>query len=293
MPDYTTTGLISQIRRRSSMPDSQNLFTDDKLIDMINDEFVAKILPFVVSFHEEYYLSTVSYTTDGSTTEYDIPSDAIGSKMKDVQLWDSNGNMLGPLTRLSPSELSWGVSGYYIENNKIVMYPDAINTGSILKILYYKRPNSIIPVSESAKVTSVTSTTTTTVVCQSIPANIVNGSTIDIVQATPPFKIKATKTITAINVNDFTIPLTTGISAGDYVCLTGDSVVAEIPAECYVLLAQAVVLRCLEALGDSGGLQIAASIYEGMKADVQNLLTPRVENEPKRIYLPYSLRRYV
>lgn len=290
MPDYTTDGLISQIRRRASMPESQNLFTDSKLVDMLNDEFVAKILPFVVSFHEEYYLDFVDYSIDGVTTEYNIPADAIGNKLKDVQIWNS-GYMVAPLPRLSPSELSWGWQGYYIKNNKIVLYPNPLNVGDTLRIQYYRRPSSLILNNEGAKITVVPSTTTVTV--QSIPASIVNGSVIDIVEVTPPFKVLGTRTITNISGNDISFSALSGISVGSYVCLSGESVSAEIPAECYVLLAQAVVVRCLEAIADVGGLQIASSVYDSMKADIQNLLTPRVENEPKRIYLPNSLRRYV
>lgn len=293
MPDYTTDGLIAQIRRRASMPESQNLFTDAGLVNMINDEFVAKILPFVVSFHEEYYLNFIDYALDGVTTDYDIPSDAIGNKLKDVQIW-REGYMISPLPRLSPSELSWGIQGYYIKNNKIVLYPNPLATGNTLRIQYYKRPNSLVLNNEGAKITQITQSSPNTIfTVQSIPAGITNGSTIDIVEVTSPFKVDATRTITNIAGNDITVASVTGASVGSYICLTGESVSAEIPAECYVLLAQAVVVRCLEALADVGGLQIASSVYESMKADIQNLLTPRVENEPKRIYLPNKLRRYV
>lgn len=293
MPDYTVDGLVSQVRRRSAMPESQNLFTDATLIDMLNDEFVAKILPFVVSFHEEYYLTFVDYAADSTTKEYDIPAAAIGNKLKDVQVW-RNGYMLSSLPRLSPSELSWGFQGYYLQGNKIVLYPDALGTGNTIRMQYYKRPNSLVANSAGAKVNGVTNTPPNTILgSASIPATITNGVIVDVVESTPPFRVIGTRTVGSVTPSDITIPTLSGVATTNYVCLTGETISPEIPAECYVLLAQAVVVRCLEAIADVGGLQIATSIYESMKADIQNLLTPRVENEPKRIYLPNSLRRYV
>ena len=45
--DFTSTGLIAQIKRRALIPTSQNLFTSSDIIDMLNEELQNRIVPYI------------------------------------------------------------------------------------------------------------------------------------------------------------------------------------------------------------------------------------------------------
>ena len=71
--DFTSTGLIAQLKRRALVPTSQNLFTNSDLIAMLNEELQNRIVPYVLAVREDYFLTYKEYVQDGSMTELDIP----------------------------------------------------------------------------------------------------------------------------------------------------------------------------------------------------------------------------
>jgi hypothetical protein len=66
------------------------------------------------------------------------------------------------------------------------------------------------------------------------------------------------------------------------VCLAGQSPVPQIPPELHPLLAQRVVCKALESLGDAAGFQAAQLKMAEIQQAALPLITPRVDGEPKR-----------
>lgn len=285
--DFTSSGLITQIKRRAAIPISQNLYSNDDLIAILNEELQNRIVPWITSLREDYFLTDISYDTGEEITEFNIPRDSIGGKVKNVSIWN-NDKMSYVLLKTDENTLFDSRSGYRIENGKIKLYVNKIVSGK-LKISYYKRPNEIVSSLESALVSSVS---TGSLSVATTPAEIITGSIIDVSSGKTPFEVKFSGAVT-VSVSTYSISDTTGIEKGDYVSLNGKSIFAQIPQEVIPLLCQACVLRIMEYSGDYNGFQAALATYQQMESDSRNLLVPKVEFPVKKTLNRLGLTRWL
>lgn len=290
MPDYTTTGLIEQTKRRISMPTSQSLITTDRFISILNDELHTRIVPFLMAFREEWFVDYDDYATDGVTTEYTISSKAVGHKLRDVQLWD-NGKQYLNVPRLAPEQLADSFYGFYVQNDKIIIYPNALDNGKTLRLSYFRRLNDLVSTSSAGYI--ATASTSSVTISTTPPATFTTNTSVDIISHNSPFSIKETLIISSVVGSTITFTTNTTAEAGDYVCLEGESVYPEIPIECIPMLCQSAGIRILEALGDTEGLQIAMANYLQIEQSAKATLSPRVDGEVKKLQNKRRLMRYI
>jgi hypothetical protein len=290
--DFTSTGLISQIKRRALIPTSQNLFTNSDFIEMLNEELQNRIVTYIMSVREDYLLKYNDILQDGSTKEFTIPYNAIGNKLNSVSLYDNrdpNSFNISHVPRLALSQIN-EMAGYYLEGNKIKVTPQAFNSG-YLRVYYYRRPSDIVPLTSVGLISSIS--TNTSITCASLPNTITTGTEIDIVSNDSPFQ--TIKSVTAGTVAGSVINLsdTSDIETGFYVCLRDQSPYAQIVQDVIPLLIQAVVVRIMEYMGDTNGLQAALLTYAQMESDNRNLISPRVDGQPKKIVSSKRLQRHL
>ena len=291
--DFTSTGLIAQIKRRALIPTSQNLFTDSDLIAMLNEELQNRVIPYILAVREDYFLTYNEYTQNGSTTEIDIPKNAIGNKINQVNIYtaSSDDSFFASVPRLTVSQINDYYGGYYIQGSKIKIFPQAITSGQ-LRIYYYRRPSEIVATSRTAVISTVN--TNTSIVCSTnLPANITTGSSIDIVSNEQPWDTITERTAGTVLNATLDLTDTTDIETGFYVASRGESPFAQIPQDTIPLLIQAVVVRMMEYMGDNNGFQSAILTYAQMESDNRNLITPRVDAQPKKISAHRRLSRYL
>jgi hypothetical protein len=291
--DFTSTGLIAQIKRRALIPTSQNLFTDSDLIAMLNEELQNRVIPYILAVREDYFLTYNEYTQNGSTTEIDIPKNAIGNKINQVNIYtaSSDDSFFASVPRLTVSQINDYYGGYYIQGSKIKIFPQAITSGQ-LRIYYYRRPSEIVATSRTAIISTVN--TNTSIVCSTnLPANITTGSNIDIVSNEQPWDTITERTAGTVLNATLDLTDTTDIETEFYVASRGESPFAQIPQDTIPLLIQAVVVRMMEYMGDTNGLQAALLTYAQMESDNRNLITPRVDAQPKKISAHRRLSRYL
>jgi hypothetical protein len=133
----------------------------------------------------------------------------------------------------------------------------------------------------------------TSVTCTTLPVTITTGTSIDIVSNDSPFQ--TIKSVTAGTVAGSVINLsdTTDIETGFYVCLRDQSPYAQIVQDVIPLLIQAVVVRIMEYMGDTNGLNAALLTYAQMESDNRNLISPRVDGQPKKIVSSKRLQRHL
>lgn len=277
--DFTCAGLIEQVKRKSSIPDNQTLYTNSDLIKFLNEELQNKIVPYIASIMEDYFLAEKTYTADGNTKEYFIPPDSIGNKIKSISIWNDSVQ-LNQQPRLDYNNLVSTVSGYYIFNNKIIFYPKAIMS-NIIKISYYKRPNIITD--SYFKITGISNGVNTTLTVDIDPTALVNGTAIDIVSKNSPFVLLLNTTVTSTTTTTIVIPLTTLLSVGDYVSIEGTSAFPQIPQEIIPLLVQAVEIRLMESIGDYNGFQASVATYQQMSTDNMLLISTRNEYPVRKL----------
>jgi len=84
-----------------------------------------------------------------------------------------------------------------------------------------------------------------------------------------------------LSAGSVTIPKKLNID--DAISLSEETSIPQIPIELHPMLAQRVVMRCLESLGDAPGLQAAAAKLADMEAKTGSLIDNRVESAPLKV----------
>jgi hypothetical protein len=291
---YNNDVLIAGVKRRAMIPTSQSTFLPFQILDIANDEMNNEITPLLMSLMGNYLVDYTDHTMTTTTeTNFPIPAWAIGMKLKDVVLIDPNTVNNPPPQMQNLPQLShegvdqwWNSNayynvGFYLQGNEVVLFPQG-QPNYILRLYYYRRPNKLVPVDECAKVQTV-DYNTGEVVVETIPSTWANGTSVCCVSSTPGFKLEfEAQDITGLSNTTFTLADVEDIEIGDYICLEGESAIAQVPPECIPVLEQAAAVKCLEALGDPRW-EVAQAKYNQIKLNFQNTCAPRVDNEPKKI----------
>lgn len=159
----TTTDLIEAIKRKIALPISQNTFSEADLIAFLNEEMMISQVPSVLMFHEEYYVMRVFVPLIENQAMYEMPSRAIGMKLRDIFWADENLNLF-EMTRVSAEDAAFfqrnvganqAVHKFYLQNNNVVLTPIPVGspTGSLV-FIFFIRPNQLVTNDRAAFITS-------------------------------------------------------------------------------------------------------------------------------------------
>lgn len=305
---FTSNSLIRSIKRRALIPTSQSTFQDEDLLEFANEEISLGLLPSIMQHHEDYFLYTETVPTSTDTLRYTIPYRAIGNKLRELAFQDANGNIF-EMTRIPIDYLpdyaqnfsSTSLAVYYIENNEVVMTPRTnltLLSNGKLRFSYYLRPNMMVTEDRVAIIQSI-NTTTGQLVLDKIPSNfnLDSTTTYDFIQARSPHRtLCLNKTATTIVPGSKTIQfnptdLPTTLLVGDHVALAEETIIPQIPSDLHVILAHRVSVRCLEALGDAQGVQLANQKLAEMEQNTATLIDNRVEASPQKVVNRHGLLR--
>ena len=298
--DYTSTELIADIKQRASVPNSQNLITDANFVRFLSGKLHSEIVPIVLSVRENYFVSfqdTVITTTTEATNRYPVPSRAIGMRLKDLKLVDSGGEerdiphltYLDKSAGVSESSFSYlenhagGQHGFFFEGNDVRLFPADAFTGDSLRLYFFRRPNRLVKTSDAGKITAI-DTGTNVVTLDNAPTTWTASTTFDVINGQPGFNSRQDdQTITAIAGADLTFSsLPSGMVVGDYVAESGESPIPQIPYEGFPFLAQLGVIKVLEGIGDKSGLAVARDDKITARKDFIQIISPRVEEKPRK-----------
>lgn len=302
--DFTTSELLADIKRKAFVPISQITFTDQDLLSMADEEIQTGIVPLLMTTREEYLVSFLEYYVDGTTRSFEIPTRAIGAKLREVTVLISQENNQedAPTERRLPEidaadavynnnfNNFLSLASFYLRDNSVVLSPTANSfTGQTLRLYYFKRPSKLILTSSCSQITSISGNTA---IVNLVPINFGSGGTlsltVDVTKAAPPFQLDTMDvdiTIdTTSNIATFPADLSTyDISVGDYICLTNETPVPTLPVEMQTLLAQRVAVKLLASLGDEKNFQIASDRLKEMQHNILGLLSNRVEGSNRKV----------
>lgn len=287
--DYTNDALISNVRLRAMLPDSQNLYTDERILSLADDELQTVIFPMIMNMKGEYFVA-VDEQAMTSSLEYPIPGDAVGIKIKDVYWRDPNWPDNQPDTQIpliSIQDLTGQAAGlfnylaYYIQNNSIFL--TNTQSGQLLKIRYYKRAAKLVPNDEAAQVVDAS---TSNIELTNVPSDWEVGTVLQCCKQDPPFTTQSDDiAIVSIAGNIVTL-LNSGptftMEDGDWLSLTGETPIAQVTPEAHPILAQSVVVKCLEGLGDPN-MPVAQAKFEQLRKNFVDTMTPRADGQAKKI----------
>lgn len=293
---YTTDTLIDSVKRRASIPSTQQTFQESDFLAFANEELDLGIIPHVLSFHEEYFVYTQLVEIEPNKNRYEIPSRAVGNKLRDLSYQDSGGNIF-EMTRIKiddlPSYQNNAINNsfnmFYVEGTDIVLIPDtgSTPTGS-LRFSYYLRPNEIVSQDRVAIITGI-NPTSGEITVSSVPTNINVSNPLDLIQTQSPHKTLSLD-ITAMGINTISKTFTfdpddipDSLAIGDQIALAGETIVPQIPSDLHSMLSQRIAARCLESLGDLQGLSSANAKLAEMEQKTGNLIHDRVEGAPLKI----------
>lgn len=298
-----SSGLINSIKRKSMLPIDQVTFTDQDILDMLNEEIQYFGIPHLMSTHEDYLVVSEDITLEENKQSYTIPYRAVGNKLRDVFYVDSSDG-IRELHRISLEDIAdydnraykAFTDAFYVQNNKIYLVGTNPGAGSKLRMYYYLRPNKLVDEDRVAVISDI-NRTSGVVTVEHFPAIFSSGPEIDFIQSKTPNKIHTfdktplsvdsnTKSFT-FNVND----LPEDLEVGDYINLSGECVVPQLPTELHAVLAQRVSVALLEALGDQQALATAQGRLDKMEMSTKSLIDDRVEGAPQKINNRHGLLR--
>lgn len=284
--------LLPALKRRGMLPNTAETLADTDYYALANDEIQSYIVPLLMKAREEHLVYTQDLTLTAGQEAYQIPYRAAGSKVRDVLVSNSTTSGFTQLNRIEPERTgdfgaTGSPSGYRFEGSNIIIMPSP-TTGGTLRLKYVMMPNRLVTITAAAQIATV-NTTAKTVTLVSTPATFVTGTSFDIVRAKPGFDTLEMDNVATLSAGTwtFTDALDTTIVAGDYVCLAGESPIPQIPLSLHPLLAERVVMRSLEALGDPKAqtARIAAQELEKMAL---TLLSPRSDGSARAVVNRYG-----
>lgn len=314
MPNYyyTSDEIVKSVKRRIVMPTSQNLFTDQDLLDFATEEMNMAMVPMIQAQQEDYFLYTQLIELTPGKNKYSIPYRATGNKLREVAFQSTSGSVL-EMTRIGVGDLphynqtsgSNDVYAYYIQNNEVCLVPETASNSfsGQLRMTYYIRPNTMVPLEEVASVTSV-NLLTGVITFTSLPNKFFDNSgafnadmLVDFVMVESPHKtlkfdvlpLSADRNAKTITFTTSDIP--TALRKGDQVCRATESAIPQIPSDLHVMLAHRVATRVLEAIGDTEGLQNANQKLVEMEKRAADLIDDRVEDSPRKVVNRRSILR--
>jgi hypothetical protein len=295
---FTGEELISYVRRKSAVDDDAVLgCTDDDILNIINEELLATIVPVVRRAREEYFVVSRRMAVTAGTTRYRIPERAIGQQLRNV-FW-YNGTARQRLVMIQPEflhEQGATITGvpqfFYLEGNHICL-PEGMSATGSLEVAYLARPGQLVLSSKSRKIQSVDTVGKILTLTSPIPSDwetttlgfdVHSPSSGGELKQIALTKITATgSTIEVQEAIDGSVFGTYAPAPGDYVCLSGDAALPAVPIELHIVLGQAAVVRMLEQLEALEAAQAAKATLGEMLQNELSLIENRAEGHTKKI----------
>lgn len=151
-PWATTNDLIEMVSRKIALPIYQATFSNDDIINFLNEEMMVSQVPAILQYHEEYFVYKKRVPLKSNITRYAIPDRAIGMRLRDIKFVDTNNNYFD-LTQIAADDKAFfqrsigqndAIHKFYVEGNDIVLTPTTITSPSgSLEMFFYIRPNQL------------------------------------------------------------------------------------------------------------------------------------------------------
>lgn len=283
----TTADLITSITSRGLVPTNQNTYTTAQMLQIADEELQTGLLPLVLSTQEEYYSTYIDYVSP--TLVLTLPERAIGGKLRAVNFLRDTIQWPAPRIELEDVNSTF-LPSYYFRGNEIVFTQQPLYT---VRMYYHIRPSHLIQTSECGRIASI-DTATNSLTLSSVPSTYTTSQTFDVVSSTATAKVKALdQSVVSIVGTVVTFTALPTAAVGDYLCLSGQSPVIQLPYELIPVLAQRVAVKVLEGIGDMDGSKRAQEKLNEMEPRAFRLLEPRSDSQPHKVINRNSgIRRY-
>lgn len=265
------------------VPTATETFSTSDFLALATEELQTYVMALLMSCDEEYGVQDYDVSIVSGTAAYTVPPRASGERLRNVLILVNDEYL--PLPRLEPERVhmqgtTGSVEAFYVEDNEIVLVPTPGASGT-LRLKYYRQPSKLVATSDCAVVSSINGARTVVTTTGTIPATFTSGVSLDAVDNNPGFRCLTIDAATTGTVSGTTITfssaLPSSVTAGDYICLAGESPIPQVPVVLHPLLAQRTALRATEAMGLLSKVPAMESTCERMRKEAITLLTPKVK----------------
>lgn len=296
-----TDEFLNLVKASASIPTGQTTFTDAEILAFATDEIRNEIIPLILGSMEEYLVVSTDTALVSGKSKYSIPPRAIGKKLRELQLVDVNGNVKN-LSRIelenTPSysgNITGEPTGFLLKGNNIILYPTPSQSSNSLRISYYRRPNSLVEVSQASYIAGIDTDTNTLVLSSVSNSSIVAGAKIDLISSQSGHdSLLDSEPVVSLSGTDLILgSLPEDLAVGDYLSLEGESCYLQIPEELVGLVVAKTALRIFEAQSDSAGINAVSARIQKIEQNINSVLSPRVDGEPRKIVSSQNIKNYI
>ncbi len=300
---WTTSELIDDIRAQGALSSDDSAFSDANCLAAANRALKAIFVPAIRSIRAEYYVTHVDETIVADQAEYRIPHRSATNSVRQVFWIDSASSKheLHPATvgETVEYERTGRPVRYAVRDDRLVLLPTPNAALGTLRILYERRPSSLVLPSACQDITSVDTTTDSPAV-----GIILSGTEatfddlrVDVVRCKPPFSLAVRdalvdkKTVFAIDYLQYTPNSWDSTPAvGDYMCLAGETCFPQIPVELHPMLALASAIKLLRPIDREYSLELQTE-FDIQCPRILSSLTPRNQGRSQKLTNPDSMLR--
>lgn len=283
-----TTYFLDAVKRAVTMPSSQVRFSDTDILRFADEETETVIVPAITSARLEFFVKYVDTLLVANTAEYKIPYRAIGRTLRFVELRDPNNTLVKDLSYVMPEDVGRITSpvggdpwAFTMRGDYLILLPTPTAANYNLRMYYELAPADLIPTSSAGVIQSINTGTGEITLNAAISA-FATGQAMDIIDFKSGNTNKAediVSTNVASNVITFAASdIPSNVAAGDYLCISQQTPVLQLPNEFHQSLVMSTVCRILEALSDYEGLAAAQARRDQMVANALQVINPRVES---------------
>ena len=278
---YTNNSLVDRVESKAALPEGR--YTTAELLDQIYRTLISEIVPIVRQVHQEYYVVKTTVATVANTYAYSIPTRAMGRALREIKRVNGTTQYDLPIGGLEYENTSdtGAPQKAWIEGDKVIVWPTPTDATDSLNMWYYRRPSILVEDTAGFVVTAI-DTGTNTVSVSGVPT-WTTANTLDVVSPSGDFTIREMDlSFTSITVSDFVFAtLPTNLSVGDYLCLAGESVYAQLPVEAHEMLITLTAANVLFEMGDRENGTILPSDGERLAQAYLSTVNPRIVGAPK------------
>jgi hypothetical protein len=284
-------------------------FTDSELIAVANRVMERRFVPLIRKVRADYYVTWEDQDIVADQQDYRIPVRSTTNSVRNVVWVDDTGRerVLDPVA-LTDRHMYATTRGYptayAVQDDYLVLLPAPSAATGTLRVYFERRPSTLILIDPGEPEVTPPSTVritdfalndppTTGLVTFDGDASSFEDVPVDVVRHKPPFSL-------AIRDGEYTTPFLLQVlslnswdrapEAGDFLCLSGETPIPQIPPEMHPLLALATAAEAIRPLDAQAAGLLMVDYQDGMNEAVK-LLQPRQQGRQQKLKNTSSMLR--
>lgn len=312
--DYTTTALLSAVKRKAFLPTAASL-TDTEILEIADEEMRSVVIPALLTVREDYYMEQADYTITPNVDTIEVLTDSFSSTMASASLVSVETGRAWALPRV-PVERIDDYAGkaasrpyaYALQGETVFLLPTPTTAECLLRIRFERLPGRLVATSAGFQPIAV-DTGTMTITGSSVPGAWNIGSRVSAWNSQPAFGASFIDArVTAVTGTTVTVssPVTGTLSDvvyngaspserrdyPDWICLWNETCVVPLPDSWHPVLVASAAAAVLSTQGATAQSDRLYAERESKIAAMIKASSNRVRKQAPRAFNRNSPTRY-